>query len=122
MKIYLEMEMKDRTLDLFKKSIQQAKIMLQKYDVLITNPPYIGNRYLTPELPNYLKKHYPDVKSDLFSAFIEYSFHATKYQWANGLYDAICLDVYFILRKIKKKPHQQIRNISSLDPIGVFRI
>lgn len=73
-----ELDMKDRVLSLFKKLIQQASIMDQKYDVFITNPPYAGNKYLNSEISTYLVKNYPDVKSDLFSSFIEYGFNATK--------------------------------------------
>ena len=73
-----ELDMKNRTLSLFKKLIQQTILMSSKYDVFVTNPPYAGNKYLTPEISSYLLKNYPDVKADLFSSFIEYSFHVTK--------------------------------------------
>ncbi|WP_252990013.1 BREX-1 system adenine-specific DNA-methyltransferase PglX [Sporosarcina newyorkensis] len=73
-----ELDMKDRTLALFRNLIKQATLMDLKYDVFITNPPYAGNSYVTTEVSTYLTKEYPDVKSDLFSSFIEYSFHATK--------------------------------------------
>lgn len=73
-----ELEMKDRILILFKDLIKQASIMNLKYDVFITNPPYAGGKYLTPEVADYLVENYPDVKSDLFSTFIEYSFYMTK--------------------------------------------
>ena len=73
-----ELELKDSTLDIFRKLIKQALILNLKYEVFITNPPYAGNKYLTAEVSNYLVANYPDVKSDLFSAFIEYSFYATR--------------------------------------------
>jgi type II restriction/modification system DNA methylase subunit YeeA len=73
-----EIEMKDRILPLYKKIIKQASLMTQQYDIFITNPPYAGNKYLPVEVSTYLKRKYPDVKSDLFSAFIEYSFTMTK--------------------------------------------
>lgn len=73
-----EEEIKGRVLPLFKKLVKQTAIMSQRYDVFISNPPYAAKKYLTVEVANYLTKHYPDVKYDLFSAFIEFSFHSTK--------------------------------------------
>ena len=50
--------------------IKQAKIMSGKYDVCVTNPPYM-NGSMETNLTSYLKKNYPDSKSDLFAVFIE---------------------------------------------------
>ncbi|WP_237150145.1 BREX-1 system adenine-specific DNA-methyltransferase PglX [Planococcus kocurii] len=73
-----EMDMRNRLVPLFASLIKQGSIMARQYDIFITNPPYAGNKYVTTEVSNYLAKNYPEVKSDLFSAFIEYSFFATK--------------------------------------------
>ena len=48
--------------------VKQAQIMGQKYDVVVTNPPYMGGSNMSVDLSNYVKKHYPNYKSDLFSA------------------------------------------------------
>ena len=37
---------------------------------LVANPPYMGGKGMNGRMANYLKEHYNDVKSDLFSAFI----------------------------------------------------
>ena len=50
--------------------IKQAKIMSGKYDVCVTNPPYMGSG-IEKKLDRYLKKYYPSSKSDLFAVFIE---------------------------------------------------
>jgi type II restriction/modification system DNA methylase subunit YeeA len=50
--------------------IKQAKIMAQKYDVVVTNPPYMG-KGMNAKLSEFVKKNYPDSKSDLFAVFIE---------------------------------------------------
>ncbi|WP_339280268.1 BREX-1 system adenine-specific DNA-methyltransferase PglX [Lysinibacillus sp. FSL P2-0066] len=73
-----ELELKGRILPLYKNLLHQFSIMDKKYDVFITNPPYAGSKYVTSEVSEYLNKNYSDVKSDLFSAFIEYSFKVTK--------------------------------------------
>lgn len=51
--------------------VQVAEAMAQKYDVVVTNPPYMGNSGMTAVLGDYVKKYYPDSKSDLFAVFIE---------------------------------------------------
>ena len=47
-----------------------AQILTQKYDVVCTNPPYMGGSGMNATLSNFIKKNYPDYKSDLFSAFV----------------------------------------------------
>lgn len=73
-----EVERKEHILPLYKNFIKQASIMNRKYDVFVTNPPYAGRKYLSKEIVDYIDKHYENVKSDLFSSFIEYSFAKTK--------------------------------------------
>ena len=51
--------------------VQCAELLAQKYDVVVTNPPYMGGSGMDATLSGYVKKHYPDSKSDLFSCFIE---------------------------------------------------
>lgn len=51
--------------------VNQAKLLSQKYDVVVTNPPYMGSSRMNSKLSNYLKKNYKDSKSDLFAVFIE---------------------------------------------------
>ena len=51
--------------------IEQAEILLQKYHVVVTNPPYMGSSNMSKSLADFVKKHYPDSKSDLFAVFIE---------------------------------------------------
>lgn len=51
--------------------VKQAKILLQKYDVAVTNPPYMGISNGNVKLNEFVKKNYPDSKSDLFAVFIE---------------------------------------------------
>jgi len=46
-------------------------ILGQKYDVVCTNPPYMGGSGMNAKLSDYVKKFFPDSKSDLFACFIE---------------------------------------------------
>ena len=54
--------------DLLKPLVRQAILLTQKYDVVITNPPYMAPDAIQKP---YVQKYYPDSKSDLFAVFIE---------------------------------------------------
>jgi hypothetical protein len=54
-----------------KSFIIQAEILAKKYDFAVTNPPYMGNRYLNHTLKKFANENYPNTKSDLFAMFIE---------------------------------------------------
>ena len=56
---------------LLKKLVIQAKILDGKYDVLITNPPYLGISKMEDRPKEYLTHNYPDSKSDMFGMFME---------------------------------------------------
>lgn len=48
-----------------------GQVMAQKYDVVVTNPPYMGSSGMDAKLSDFAKKNYPDSKSDLFACCIE---------------------------------------------------
>lgn len=49
----------------------QAHLLSQEYNVVATNPPYMGSSGMGIKLAELVKKEYPDSKSDLFAVFIE---------------------------------------------------
>ena len=49
--------------------LKQADYLSTKYQVVVTNPPYMG-KGMSDKLSKYLQVNYKDYKSDLFSAFI----------------------------------------------------
>ena len=51
--------------------VDAAEMLLQKYDVVATNPPYMGASNMNAVLSAFVKKEYPDSKGDLFAVFIE---------------------------------------------------
>ena len=51
--------------------IRVAEVLAQQYDVVVTNPPYMGSSNMDARLSDFVKKRYPDSKSDLFAVFIE---------------------------------------------------
>lgn len=61
----------DAAKDAVAQLIEQAVMLSQKYDAVVTNPPYMGASGMGAHLANFVKKYYPDSKSDLFAVFIE---------------------------------------------------
>lgn len=61
----------DETAEQLKQLIRIGKVMAQKYEVVVTNPPYAGTSNLSAKVNNFVKKNYPDSKADLFAVFIE---------------------------------------------------
>ncbi len=55
----------------FRPLLELAEALAQKYDAVITNPPYMGASGMGAKLSEFVKKYYPDSKSDLFAVFIE---------------------------------------------------
>lgn len=51
--------------------VRMAEVMAQKYHVVVTNPPYMGSSGMGGKLSEFIKKNYPDSKSDLFAVFME---------------------------------------------------
>lgn len=49
--------------------IQVAEAMAQKYDVVVTNPPYMALSNASQRVNDYVKSNYPDCKADMFAVF-----------------------------------------------------
>ena len=56
----------------------QKQILTSQYSCVVTNPPYMGAKGMNKELSDFVKKQYPDSKSDLFAVFMERSLEMTK--------------------------------------------
>ena len=51
--------------------VKCAEVLAQKYDVVVTNPPYMAVSNAGAKVNDYVKKNFPDSKADLFAVFIE---------------------------------------------------
>lgn len=62
--------------------LQQAKatceLLAKRYTCVVANPPYMGSSSFSPFMSRWVKKSYPDVKSDLCTCFIERGFSLAK--------------------------------------------
>ncbi len=61
----------EETQKLLRKLVRMAKNLEQKYDVVVTNPPYMGSSGMEAKLSKYVKDNYPDTKIDLSTVFME---------------------------------------------------
>lgn len=67
-------EFLENSTPLLKALLAQARAMSAKYDVMITNPPYLGTSAMEPTVKDYAAKNYPNSKADLFAMFMETGF------------------------------------------------
>ena len=79
--------------------VQVAEALAQKYDVVCTNPPYMGSSGMSTKLANFVKKNYSDSKSDLFAVFIESCGQMTK---KNGYQAMITQHAWMFLSSFEK--------------------
>ncbi len=79
--------------------VQVAEALAQKYDVATTNPPYMGSSGMSAKLSDYVKKYYPDSKSDLFAVFIE---HCGQMAKKNGYQAMITQHAWMFLSSFEK--------------------
>lgn len=97
--------------------MEQARILVNKYDVVVTNPPYMGGSGMNDRLSAYVKDAYPDSKSDLFAVFIERCgemLNATGYQAMITQHAWMFLSSYEKLRA--KLQARELINMAHLGP------
>lgn len=51
--------------------IKISDILTKKFEVVVTNPPYMNSNAMSNNLKSYLQKNYTDSKTDLCTAFME---------------------------------------------------
>ena len=93
--------------------INQLNLLTQKYDIVCTNPPYMGRSGMNADLVKFLDGKYPDSKSDLFATFIERGFELLK---ENGFNSLVTMQSWMFLKsyqELRKKLIEQ-KLISSL--------
>ena len=73
--------------------------MAQKYEVVVTNPPYAGTSNVSAMVNNFVKKNYPDSKADLFAVFIERCGEMLK---KNGYQAMITMHSWMFLSSFEK--------------------
>lgn len=83
--------------------VRVAQTLAQKYDVVVTNPPYMGSSGMGTKLAEYVKKNYPDTRSDMSTVFMEKGLKICK---ENGFMAMINIPVWMFIASYEK-----LRNI-----------
>lgn len=74
-------------------------LLARQYDVVVTNPPYMGSSNMNDKLSKFVKDNYPDAKSDLFSCFIERELQFVK---PEGFLSVITMESWMFLSSFEK--------------------
>ena len=108
---------KDIVMDSLLPLVQVAEAMAQKYEAVVTNPPYMSLSAVDPKLSTYVIKNYPDSKSDLFAVFIERCKAMLK---VNGFQAMITMHAWMFLasyENLRQKIYRQhIVSVAHLGP------
>lgn len=83
--------------------------LAQKYTAVAANPPYMGSANMNAELKNYLEKHYPMTKADLFAVFMEKMIEMTK---DNARMGCITMEAWMFLSTYEKLRHYILNKYS----------
>lgn len=87
--------------------VKQANMLSDTYDVVVTNPPYLGVGNMSAKLNDYIKKQYPNSKNDMFATFIERCYQFTS---LSSYYALITQPSILFLNYFEKLRENIIRN------------
>ncbi|MBV1759463.1 MAG: BREX-1 system adenine-specific DNA-methyltransferase PglX [Dethiosulfatibacter sp.] len=101
--------------------INIARVMEQKYDVVMTNPPYMGNNGMNGKLSSFVKKYYAEAKSDMSTVFM---LKALKMCKKHGYITMINIPVWMFLSSYEKLRNNLINQCTFINMVhfgrGVF--
>lgn len=96
--------------------VEIGNVLAQKYDVVITNPPYMSNKGMNAVVQGYISKYYKDYKSDMFAVFMVRCMEMTK---PNGMCSMVTMQAWLFIKTFKKlREYVLNKNILSLLQIG----
>lgn len=87
--------------------VRVAKILAQKYEIVVTNPPYMGCSGMNAKLSDYVKKYYPDSKSDMSTICMEKTISMCN---KNGYMAMINIPVWMFLSSYERLRSNIITN------------
>lgn len=100
---------------------KQARILTSKYDVTVTNPPYMGAGNMNTKLTAYVKKHYPKTKADMSTVFMEKGMNLCK---DSGFMSMINIPVWMFISSFEKLREKIVNEYTIVNMIypgrGIF--
>ena len=101
--------------------VRVAEILAQKYDVVVTNPPYMGSGGMGVKLTDFVKKNYPDSKSDMSTVCMEKTLSMCR---KNGFMTMINIPVWMFLASYENLRNALLRDNTIINMIhpgrGIF--
>ncbi len=98
--------------------IEVGMVMSQKYDVVITNPPYMGSSGMGTKLSDFVKKNYPDTKSDMSTVLMQRAMCLCN---TNGIMAMINIPVWMFISSYEKLRNNIINENSIINMIHLGR-
>lgn len=87
-----------------------GEVLAQKYEVVVTNPPYLGSSRFNDKLDAYVKEYFKDEKSDL--SMVMYRQSLDSYSVHNGLVAFITTSSWMFLSSFEKLRRYIMQNKS----------
>ncbi len=101
--------------------ILQCRALVQKYHVVVTNPPYMGASGMGDKLSKYVKQWYPDTKSDMSTVMME---RCLLMCGNDGLMSMINIPVWMFISSYEALRYKILKNNTYLNMIhpgrGIF--
>lgn len=103
-----ELQYRNVILSVIPDIVKQAKIMSQKYDVAVTNPPYLSARKsIDSKLSDYIAKNYNNYKNDMFAVFVNLLNRSVKKE---GFFSIIIQQSFMFLNSFSKSRKELLNN------------
>lgn len=90
--------------------IQVAEVMASRYDVVITNPPYLNSARMGDKLLKYIRRNYEEAKADFSS--VMYLCAQRNYSKSNGFISFITTNSWMYLKSFAKVREISLKNLS----------
>ena len=99
------------------RALGTCEALARRHDCVVANPPYMGSSSFGPFMSKWVKKNYPDSKSDLCTCFIERGFNLAK---DRGYAAMITMQSWMFLGSYEKLREKILRDhsISSMAHLG----
>jgi len=112
-----QLSIDDTSYDLQLNAWNFKRLLAQKYDVVVTNPPYMGIRNMSGKMSDYLSENFPNSKYDSCTAFIE----VCKYMTSNfGCFALITQNSWMFINSFDRLREELIQQncLSSMLHLG----
>ena len=111
----------DSLISVLRPMILQCRALVQKYHVVVTNPPYMGSSGMGDKLAKFVKDHYPDTKSDMSTVCMERCLALCN---DDGMMSMINIPVWMFLSSYEKLRHSILKNNTYINMVhpgrGIF--